>query len=65
MILISSSLYNNTYDDPRCVQEKYDSNNEKHKKCKAEIELGNGLPDLNTTTGAMAMLEQAGFEVLI
>ena len=45
------------------MQDKYDNNNEKHKKCKAEIELGNGLPDLNSTSGAMSMLEEAGFEV--
>jgi sterol 24-C-methyltransferase len=47
------------------VQDKYDPNNARHAKCKAEIELGNGLPDLNTCVGAMAMLQEAGFEVRV
>lgn len=47
-----------------CMTDKYDANNAKHAKCKAEIELGNGLPDLNTCEGAMAMLEEAGFEIV-
>lgn len=44
-------------------QDKFDPSNELHKKIKAEIELGNGLPDLNTVNGAMECLKKAGFEV--
>mmetsp|Transcript_31309 Transcript_31309/g.43406 ORF Transcript_31309/g.43406 Transcript_31309/m.43406 type:complete len:346 (+) Transcript_31309:33-1070(+) len=47
-----------------CMTDKYDPMNEEHRRIKAEIELGNGLPDLNSTRGALHMLKKAGFEVL-
>jgi hypothetical protein len=37
---------------------------QEHKKIMAEIELGNGLPDVRTTSETMKALAAAGFEVL-
>jgi len=46
------------------AQSKYDPSNKRHQTIKADIELGNGLPDLNTCEGALAMLKTAGFKVI-
>lgn len=46
-----------------CMTDHYDPNNETHKKIKAEIELGNGLPDVRSTAQCLEALKQAGFEV--
>ncbi|GAM22927.1 hypothetical protein SAMD00019534_061020 [Acytostelium subglobosum LB1] len=46
------------------VTNKYDKNNEEHKKIKREIELGNGLPELEQPAAIVAALKEAGFEVI-
>eukprot|EP01133_Synstelium_polycarpum_P018877 gene18877-22579_t len=43
---------------------KYDKTNDEHKKIKKEIELGNGLPDLEQPAAIVAALKEAGFEVI-
>ncbi|XP_074566210.1 cycloartenol-C-24-methyltransferase 1-like [Curcuma longa] len=47
-----------------CMTNHYNPNNEIHKKAKAEIELGNGLPDVRTTRQCLDALKLAGFEVI-
>lgn len=42
----------------------YDVNNPLHRKLKHEIEIGNGILNLNFTQDVTKALEQAGFEVL-
>ncbi|KAJ7534263.1 hypothetical protein O6H91_13G087000 [Diphasiastrum complanatum] len=48
-----------------CMTDTFDPNNEVHHKIKAEIELGNGLPDIRTTRQCLEALRLAGFEVLM
>jgi sterol 24-C-methyltransferase len=47
-----------------CLTDKYDPNNETHRKLKADIEIGNGLPDIATTHECLKAMEQAGYEIL-
>lgn len=47
-----------------CMTDSFDPNNEVHQKVKAEIELGNGLPDVRLTSTCLEALKEAGFEVL-
>lgn len=47
-----------------CMTDHYDPNNEKHKKIKAEIEIGDGLPDIRSIHQTLDALKQAGFEVI-
>jgi len=42
---------------------KYDNKNAVHNKCKHEIELGDGLPDLETGEMVVAAMEKSGFVV--
>ncbi|KAF0910922.1 hypothetical protein E2562_005319 [Oryza meyeriana var. granulata] len=44
------------------MTDKYDPGNARHQSIKAEIELGNGLPD-RTTRQCIQALKDAGFEV--
>ncbi|XP_022865523.1 cycloartenol-C-24-methyltransferase-like [Olea europaea var. sylvestris] len=46
------------------MTDAFDPSNEEHQKIKAEIELGNGLPDVRLTRQCLEALEQAGFEVV-
>lgn len=46
-----------------CVSDTFDSKNAAHVRSKAEIELGNGLPDMQTCSECKANLEKAGFVV--
>jgi sterol 24-C-methyltransferase len=46
-----------------CVSDDFDTSNPDHVKAKAEIELGNGLPDMLTCSACKAALEEAGFVV--
>ncbi|MCO5570152.1 hypothetical protein L7F22_023869 [Adiantum nelumboides] len=48
-----------------CMTDAYDPQNAEHQKIKAEIELGNGLPDVRTTSQCLEALKAAGFEVLM
>ncbi|XP_073023292.1 cycloartenol-C-24-methyltransferase isoform X1 [Primulina eburnea] len=47
-----------------CMTEAFDPSNKEHQKIKAEIELGNGLPDIRTTQQCLEALKKAGFEVV-
>eukprot|EP00270_Netrium_digitus_P006525 TRINITY_DN1906_c0_g1_i1.p1 TRINITY_DN1906_c0_g1~~TRINITY_DN1906_c0_g1_i1.p1 ORF type:complete len:359 (-),score=79.46 TRINITY_DN1906_c0_g1_i1:163-1239(-) len=47
-----------------CLTDAYNPSNPKHKQCKEEIELGNGLPEIRTTSQVVKALGDAGFEVL-
>ncbi|XP_020571551.1 cycloartenol-C-24-methyltransferase 1-like [Phalaenopsis equestris] len=47
-----------------CMTDHYDPNNESHRKLKAEIEIGDGLPDVRSTQQILNALKQAGFEVI-
>lgn len=47
-----------------CVTDKFDENNAHHKKCKHDIMVGDGLPDLVHTDVCTKALKEAGFEVL-
>jgi hypothetical protein len=43
---------------------RYDPNNKEHVALKSGIEVGNGLPDLETPDMIVDALKKAGFEVL-
>ncbi|KAL0464450.1 UNVERIFIED_CONTAM: Cycloartenol-C-24-methyltransferase [Sesamum latifolium] len=47
-----------------CMTDGYDPNNEEHQQIKAEIELGNGLPEIRWTHQCLDALKQAGFEIV-
>ena len=47
-----------------CATDQYDPSNPEQKQIMAEIELGNGLPDVRTTSETIQALKAAGFEVL-
>ncbi|KAK4743857.1 hypothetical protein SAY87_010169 [Trapa incisa] len=47
-----------------CMTDSYDPSNRDHQNIKAEIELGNGLPEIRFTRQCLEALEKAGFEVL-
>ncbi|XP_021280015.1 cycloartenol-C-24-methyltransferase-like [Herrania umbratica] len=46
------------------MTDSFDPNNQEHQKIKAEIEIGDGLPDIRLTRQCLEALEQAGFEVI-
>ncbi|XP_074566206.1 cycloartenol-C-24-methyltransferase 1-like isoform X1 [Curcuma longa] len=47
-----------------CMTGHYNPNNEIHKKVKAEVELGFGVPDFRTARQCLDALKLAGFEVV-
>jgi len=47
-----------------CLTDKYDAENEHHRRIKRDIEVGDGLPDLVHTSVCTKALKDAGFEVL-
>jgi len=47
-----------------CLTDKYDPNDAEHRKIKKEIEEGDGLPDMATTSECGAALNKAGFIVI-
>lgn len=47
-----------------CMTDSFDPNNQEHQRIKAEIELGDGLPDIRLTTQCLEALKLAGFEVI-
>ncbi|TVU44489.1 hypothetical protein EJB05_03932 [Eragrostis curvula] len=49
--------------DEWCMTDRFDPNNAKHLAIKAEIELGDGLPDIRTTRQCVQAMKDAGFEV--
>ncbi|CAA0812208.1 Cycloartenol-C-24-methyltransferase [Striga hermonthica] len=42
-----------------------DPNNKEHQQIKAEIKLGNGLPDIRLTHQCLDALKKTGFEVIV
>jgi len=46
-----------------CLTDKYDKNDALHVKCKRDIEVGDGLPDLCHTSNCTAALEKVGFKL--
>ncbi|KAM7268363.1 hypothetical protein ACFE04_010529 [Oxalis oulophora] len=48
-----------------CMTDAYDPQNKEHQHIKAEIEIGNGLPDIRTTKQCLEALKQAGFEIIM
>lgn len=47
-----------------CMTEKYNPNDKEHKAIKLGIELGNGIPNLDTIPVVKQALKDAGFEIL-
>jgi sterol 24-C-methyltransferase len=47
-----------------CLTDKYNDDNEQHRRIKNDIMLGDGLPDLVHTSVCSKALAEAGFEVL-
>eukprot|EP00051_Salpingoeca_urceolata_P026556 m.477734 g.477734 ORF g.477734 m.477734 type:complete len:343 (-) comp20929_c0_seq1:74-1102(-) len=47
-----------------CMTDKYERDNEAHNEIKHGIEVGDGLPDLDTIADSLAALRAVGFEVL-
>ncbi|KAJ0013499.1 hypothetical protein Pint_21054 [Pistacia integerrima] len=45
-----------------CITDYFDPKNQEHHKIKAEIEIGDGLPDIRYTRQCLEALKQAGFE---
>ena len=48
-----------------CLTDSFDPNNAEHVRMKRDIELGNGLPDVTTTTVCWKAMQAAGFEPLM
>ncbi|KAG6761069.1 hypothetical protein POTOM_034261 [Populus tomentosa] len=47
-----------------CMTDSFDPRNQEHQKIKAEIEIGDGLPDIRLTGQCIDALKKAGFEVM-
>ncbi|KAK3025715.1 hypothetical protein RJ639_040928 [Escallonia herrerae] len=47
-----------------CMTDSFDPDNQEHQKIKADIEIGNGLPDIRLTGQCLDALKQAGFDVI-
>lgn len=48
-----------------CLTDAFNADDQTHRECKSEIELGNGLPDIRTTREVKQALREAGFEVRV
>lgn len=46
------------------MTDKYDPTNPVHNKIKKDIEIGDGLPNLDTTKEVIDSLQKAGFEII-
>lgn len=46
-----------------CMTDAFDPNNQEHQKIKAEIEIGDGLPDIRSTAQCIEALKKAGFKI--
>ena len=46
------------------MTEKYDEKNEEHKKIKYGIEIGNGLPPMNTKEEILNAMKRVGFKII-
>jgi len=47
-----------------CLTDKFDPNNPEHQRMKADIEEGNGLPDIVSTSVCWEAMKKAGFQQL-
>jgi sterol 24-C-methyltransferase len=47
-----------------CLTDKYDPSNPTHRYIKKQIEIGDGLPDLDTTETTLKAVKEAGFEII-
>ncbi|KAG5253906.1 cycloartenol-C-24-methyltransferase [Salix suchowensis] len=47
-----------------CMTDAFNPHNQEHQKIKAEIEIGDGLPDIRSTEQCIDALKKAGFEVI-
>jgi len=47
-----------------CLTDKFDHNNKTHLEIKENIEVGDGLPDIDTTQHVLESLSKAGFRIL-
>ncbi|KAI9160433.1 hypothetical protein LWI28_008032 [Acer negundo] len=47
-----------------CITDYFDPTNQEHQRIKAEVELGNGLPDIRSMGECLEALKLAGFEVI-
>ncbi|XP_044467809.1 cycloartenol-C-24-methyltransferase-like [Mangifera indica] len=47
-----------------CITDYFDPMNQEHQRIKAEVELGNGLPDIRSIKECLEALKLAGFEVV-
>ncbi|KAI9169458.1 hypothetical protein LWI28_012623 [Acer negundo] len=47
-----------------CMTDSFDPQNKEHQRIKAEIEIGDGLPDIRFSRQCLDALKQAGFEVI-
>ena len=47
-----------------CITESFDSKNPEHLRIKKDIETGNGLPDIASTSEVCAAFRAAGFEII-
>ncbi|KAK0595798.1 hypothetical protein LWI29_010063 [Acer saccharum] len=47
-----------------CITDYFDPMNQEHQRIKAEVELGNGLPDIRSMSECLEALKLAGFEVI-
>jgi sterol 24-C-methyltransferase len=50
--------------DEWCLTPRYDDSNPAHRRIKKDIEIGNGLPDVETISGVLNALGAAGFELV-
>ncbi|GBG71920.1 hypothetical protein CBR_g10856 [Chara braunii] len=48
-----------------CVTDAYNADDPVHRKCKEDIEIGDGLPDLQSCSQCVEALKGAGFEVIM
>jgi len=47
-----------------CVTDQYDPSNPVHNEIKKNVEIGDGLPNLDSTADVIAALEKCGFEII-
>jgi sterol 24-C-methyltransferase len=47
-----------------CMTDKYDPENPEHNKYKKDIEVGDGIANLDTTKTVLEALQQSGFEII-
>jgi sterol 24-C-methyltransferase len=51
--------------DEWCLTPAYNPDNAEHRRIKRDIEVGNGLPDIESIEGVLAALRAVGFEIVL